>query len=100
MLRKIYGRTQVFEVDAWESLGVRIIRQIMEETCYNVDDVNYDFCNSVCGRYQELHHVAGGLNVMACFAWERARIATDSLDRVMNRLSSIFVEYEDVLPFS
>ena len=38
---------------------------IMEETCYNVHDVNYHFCGIVHGHFTELYHVAGWSTLMA-----------------------------------
>lgn len=40
-IRKTYGGPRRSETDAWESLGKALIREIMLETGYNVDDVNY-----------------------------------------------------------
>jgi hypothetical protein len=37
---------------------------------------------------------------MAHYAQEGRRVATLKLDELMSRLKSIFVEYNDVLPFS
>lgn len=98
-LWKIYG-DRLLDVHAWGSLGIDVIRQIMEETGYNVDDVNYCLCDVVRDHFTELYRTAGGATLMAHCARERRRIALDSLDAVMKRLSCISVEYEDVLPFS
>lgn len=40
MLSKVYGKARLRVLDAWESLGAKIIRQIMQETGYTLDDVN------------------------------------------------------------
>jgi hypothetical protein len=47
-IRKTYGRTCRAEAQAWESLGKQLIQEIMLETRYNVDDINYRFCTMLC----------------------------------------------------
>lgn len=50
-LRKSYGGPRRSEVEAWESLGKALIQEIMLETGYNVDDINYRFCNVACSQF-------------------------------------------------
>lgn len=68
------------EVDAWESLGRKIINQIMEETGYNVDEVNYGFRDVVCEHFREMYRITGGATLIAHCARERERIATESIE--------------------
>ena len=46
-LRKVYGDLCLQDVDAWENIGKKLIREITQETGYNVDDINYSFCDEV-----------------------------------------------------
>jgi hypothetical protein len=46
-----------------------------------------------CSHLAELHNIAGGAILMEYFA-------TDSLNEVKDKLSHIFVQYDNVLPFS
>ena len=62
-------------------------------------NVNYHFYGVVHEHFTELYSVAGGANLMTHCAQERDHIAVDSLAEVMQRLCSIFVEYEEMLPF-
>ena len=66
-----------------------------------VDDINYCFCNLASSQFTELHRIAGGATLMAhCARHHKERVAMDSLDEVINKLSCNFVECGDALPFS
>lgn len=99
-LHKVCGNARLMAVEAWESLGRKIINQIMEKTRYNVNDMNYSFCNVVHEHFREMHRIARGASLMVHCAREREHIATKSLDWLTERLSGIFIEYEDMVPFS
>ena len=58
-LRKTYGDPRLLYIQAWEDLAMKIIREIMQQTGYNVDNVNYRFCDEVYDHFTELYHVAG-----------------------------------------
>ena len=80
-LQKVYGDPCLQDVDASENIGKKLIRQIMQETGYDVDDINYSFCDEIRQHFIELHHIAGGATLMAHWARERERTAVDSLDK-------------------
>jgi hypothetical protein len=58
------------------------------------------FCNVACSQFDELHRIVGGATLMAHCARERDREAIESLNKVREKLSSICLRYDDVLPFS
>lgn len=64
-LRKTCGEPRWSKTDAWEILGKKLIQEIMLETGYNMDDVNYRFCNTTCGQFAELHRITSGATLMA-----------------------------------
>ena len=98
-VRKICGDARMLVICVWENLGTKVIHQIMQVTGCNVDDVNYSLHDMVRDHFVELHRIAGEETLMAHCARQGEHIV-DSLADVMQRLSRIFVEYEDMLPFS